>query len=413
MENWLGLCLVLLSVTCSCEAVGNCSVPDTMKSSVTNLAINMGRNVGPCVPPDPCVLLALNLGQVKDHTAEDILIELLKKDAVDKVSNKKYFSSGKVALYVMALRSSCVDPSNISVPGGSADLVQVLETKTHRELQAFEKKQSSPSVLTTWYQVGLDVLGLCIMSKPYAISAAHILAKNISPSNCGSVDTAAVVTMGLVCVLGMENVPEKTLKSVNKTLSDLLVYIVSQQNDGLIGNAYSTGLAGQALLATQAYYSLDSWDCPRTIQKVIGLIPQKTYSLPIAAAQLLPFLWGESYVSVKSLPCPDNDVRSISVEFSIVNDLIGNHFKYSIIVEVREGSTLLQVMEKAAEVNSKEFSFTTQTSSWGVFITSINHLAGNSNDKTYWQFFSGISPLEKGVRQLLGNIDMNAINKCK
>lgn len=64
-------------------------VPDTKKSYVTSLAINMARSVGPCVPPDPSVLLALNLGQVKDPTAQDILIEQLKNDAVDRVSKSK------------------------------------------------------------------------------------------------------------------------------------------------------------------------------------------------------------------------------------------------------------------------------------------------------------------------------------
>ncbi|PIO29176.1 hypothetical protein AB205_0189640 [Aquarana catesbeiana] len=174
MENRLGLFLVLLSVTCFCDANNTCNVPDTKKSYVTSLAINMARSVGPCVPPDPSVLLALNLGQVKDPTAQDILIEQLKNDAV-----------------------------------------------------------------------GLDLLGLCTMSSPYARSAACIVANHTTPEVCGSVDTAAVVAMGLVCVLGMENIPEKTITKVRTTLSGLLNYILEHQKDGLIGNAYSTGLAGQ------------------------------------------------------------------------------------------------------------------------------------------------------------------------
>ncbi|PIO29175.1 hypothetical protein AB205_0189640 [Aquarana catesbeiana] len=236
MENRLGLFLVLLSVTCFCDANNTCNVPDTKKSYVTSLAINMARSVGPCVPPDPSVLLALNLGQVKDPTAQDILIEQLKNDAMCR----------KVALYVLALRSSCVDPSNISVQQGSINLVKLLENKTREELRAFENGPSpNASVITTWYQVGLDLLGLCTMSSPYARSAACIVANHTTPEVCGSVDTAAVVAMGLVCVLGMENIPEKTITKVRTTLSGLLNYILEHQKDGLIGNAYSTGLAGQ------------------------------------------------------------------------------------------------------------------------------------------------------------------------
>ncbi|XP_040177015.1 cobalamin binding intrinsic factor-like [Rana temporaria] len=397
MENWLGLCLVLLSVTCFCKAVNTCNVPDTKKSYVTSLAINMARSVGPCVPPDPSVLLALNLGQVKDPTAQDMLIEQLKNDAVDRVSKNVPFTSGKVALYVLALRSSCVDPSNISVQKGSINLVQLLENKTREELHAFENGPSpKASVITTWYQVGLDLIGLCTMSSPYAISAACIVANHTTPEVCGSVDTAAVVVMGLVCVLGMENVPEQTLTEVRTTLAGLLGYILEHREDGLIGNAYSTGLAAQALLAAEKYF-LVNWNCSRTIQKVLDLIPKKTFSLPIAAAQVLPFLWGTSYVSVKSLQCPEDDAHLISVEYTIVNNLIGEHFCHPTIVAVKEGSTLLQVMQKAAEQDPNEFSFESQDSSWGVFITAINHLAGSTNDKTYWQFFSDNTPLEVGV----------------
>ncbi|XP_077323778.1 cobalamin binding intrinsic factor-like isoform X1 [Lithobates pipiens] len=395
MENKLGVFLVLLSVTCFCKANNTCNVPDTKKSYVTCLAISMAHSVGPCVPPDPSVLLALNLGQVKDPTAQDILIDQLKNDAVDRVSKNASFTSGKVALYVLALRSSCVDPSNISVQQGSINLVQLLENKTREELRAFENGSSpNASVITTWYQVGLDLLGLCTMSSPYTSTAARIVANHTTPEVCGNVDTAAVVVMGLVCVLGMENIPEKTLTEVRTTLSGLLNFILEHQKDGLIGNVYSTGLAGQALFAAEKYFII-SWNCSGTIQKVLDLIPNKTFSLPIAAAQVLPFLWGTSYVSVKYLPCPK--AQFISVGYTIVNNLVEEYFQYSTIVLVEEGSTLLQVMQKAAELDPNRFSFESKTFTWGVYITAINHLAESTEDKTYWQFFSDTTPLAVGV----------------
>ncbi|XP_073453278.1 cobalamin binding intrinsic factor-like isoform X1 [Aquarana catesbeiana] len=397
MENRLGLFLVLLSVTCFCEANNTCYVPETKKSYVTSLAINMAHSVGPCVPPDPSVLLALNLGQVKVPTAQEILIEQLKNDAVDKVSKNLSFTSGKVALYVLALRSSCVDPSDISVQQGSINLVQLLENKTREELRAFENEPSpNASVITTWYQVGLDLLGLCTMSSPYAISAARIVANHATPEGCGSVGTAAVLAMGLVCVLGMENIPEKTLTEVRTALSGLLDLILEHQKDGLIGNAYSTSLAGQALLAAEKYF-LISWDCSGTIQKVLDLIPEKTFSLPIAAARVLPFLWSTSYVSVKRLPCPEDDAHFISVEYTIVNDLSGDQFHHFTIIAVEEGSTVLQVMQKAAELDPNKFSFESKNFTWGVYITAINHLAESTIDRTCWLFFSGNTLLDKGV----------------
>ncbi|XP_056387704.1 cobalamin binding intrinsic factor-like [Hyla sarda] len=395
MKQVIIFCAGFLGLIHSCWPEAVCYVSDTQKSYVTSLAISMAQSVGPCVVPDPSVLLALNLGNMTDISTQDLLVKQLKEDAAQKINGNKPFSSGKVALYVMALQSSCSDPTEL--PNSNIDLVHLLETKTKEELDSVA---SNGSPLTTWYQVSLDVLGLCVMSKSSAIEAAHISAKMIPTSPSGhtfSVDTAAVAVMGFTCVLEMEDVPIDTFTAVKYTVGALVDMILDAQKDGLLGNIYSTGLAGQALTAAKSYYSSERWDCPQTLKAVTDLIPQKKFSLPIAAAQLLPFLWGKSYVSVKDIPCPSHEAQQISVEYTIVNDLIGENFKYSIVVSVKEGSTLLEVMEKAKQLDPKHFSFQTETSSWGSFVTSINNLGGSTNDKTYWQFFSDVTPLSEGV----------------
>ncbi|XP_066444325.1 cobalamin binding intrinsic factor-like [Eleutherodactylus coqui] len=389
MKQVIILCAGLISLIQSCQ------VSDTQKSYVTSLAISMARSVGPCVTPDPSVLLALNLGNVTDVSTQDLLVRQLKEDAVQKINHNQPFSSGKVALYVLALQSSCSDPTEF--PSCNANLVHLLKNKTQEELDSIGS-QGSP--LTSWYQVGLDVLALCLTSQPAAITAADISAKTIPTTPSGhtfSVDTAAVAVMAFTCVLEMDDVPVDTYVAVQNTVEALLNMMLDAQNDGLIGNTYSTGLAGQALLAAKSYYSPGRWDCSRTLQKVIDLIPNRTFSLPIAAAQLLPFLWGKSYVSVKEISCPNKDAQLISVDFTIINDIIGKPFKYSTVVAVKDGSTFLEVMQKAAEENPKHFSFKTETSSWGVFVTSISNLEGSTNDKTYWQFFDTVTPIPVGV----------------
>ncbi|XP_071986802.1 cobalamin binding intrinsic factor-like [Engystomops pustulosus] len=388
MKQLLVLCAGLLSLIHFSGADAVCHVSDTQKSHVVSLAINMARSVGPCVTPDPNVLLALNLGQIKDVSTEDLLVKQLQEDAAAKISNNEPFSSGKVALYVLALRSSCANPT---------DLVHLLGTKTQEELNNIE---SSGSPLTSWYQVGLDVLALCVMSRSSAIPAAEALARSVPPSLSGhpySVDTAAVAVMGLTCVLEMEDVPSDTFSLVKSSVGALVDMILESQNEGLLGNIYSTGEAAQALTAARTHYSPERWNCSRTLRTLMDLIPEKKFSRPIAAAQLLPFLWGTSYLSVKNILNPSNNPPLMSVEFTIANTLYGENFKYSIIVTVTEGSTLLQVMQKAAELSPKHFSFQTETSSWGVFVTSINNLGGNTNDKTYWQFLSDDIGLEEGV----------------
>lgn len=43
-------------------------------------------------------------------------------------------SSGQVALYTLALLSSCHDPRHVESQGHSVNLLQVLEQKTHKEV---------------------------------------------------------------------------------------------------------------------------------------------------------------------------------------------------------------------------------------------------------------------------------------
>lgn len=43
-------------------------------------------------------------------------------------------SSGQVALYMLALRSSCCDPRDVAAHGQSVDLLSILQEKTDQEL---------------------------------------------------------------------------------------------------------------------------------------------------------------------------------------------------------------------------------------------------------------------------------------
>ncbi|OCT72166.1 cobalamin binding intrinsic factor [Xenopus laevis] len=395
--QWLVLCAEILICISAAYANILCSVPDTDKALVTALLVNMERKIEANNPPDPSVLLALNMGGSIDTDAKILLTQQLKEDSANKVTQDLPFSSGRVALYTLALRSSCCDPTKIPAAKGDINLVYILEEKTQEEIASIENTQSP---LTTLYQVALDVLALCVMSSPEAFQAAYTLAKVIPPNPSGplfTVDTAAIGVMGFTCVLAMDGVPPQMLKTMKMAQSSLLTLILREQkSDGVIGNIYATGLAGQALTAAQSYYSPEYWNCPRTLQQVLQQIPLGTFALPGPASQVLPFLNGKSYMNVKDIQCNYN-ATVITVEYTIVNNLVGDNFKHFVQISVNEGSTLLQVMQKAAEMNPKEFSFKTEETLWGPFVTTINHLSGSSNDKTFWQFFSGSTPLEEGV----------------
>ncbi|NXQ13851.1 IF factor, partial [Peucedramus taeniatus] len=185
------------------------------------------------------------------------------------------------------------------------------------------------------------------------------------------------------------------------------------KRNGMIGNIYSMGLALQALEATRKFYAPREWDCAQAFSVVYA----HDYQQPMAIAQVLPILVGRSYLDAAGLDCAATKDMSpgsqlpmspmlgthgvprapIQVQYSITNELQGKHFHYSTSVTVPSGSTLLQVMEVAAEENPQTFSFQTEQTFWGPYVTSIHGLAGSTEDRTYWQFLSAGNALDEGV----------------
>ncbi|NWY70352.1 IF factor, partial [Erithacus rubecula] len=181
------------------------------------------------------------------------------------------------------------------------------------------------------------------------------------------------------------------------------------KRNGMIGNIYSMGLALQALEATRKFYAPRKWDCAQAFSVVYA----HDYQQPMAMAQVLPALVGSSYLDVAGLDCaatkdmsPSQQLplfpklgthASIHVYYTITNTLQGKHFNYSTTVTVPRGSTLLRVMEVAAEENPQTFSFQTEQTFWGPYVTSIHGLAGSTDDRTYWHFLSAGNALEEGV----------------
>ncbi|NXS37998.1 IF factor, partial [Pomatostomus ruficeps] len=185
------------------------------------------------------------------------------------------------------------------------------------------------------------------------------------------------------------------------------------KGNGVIGNIYSMGLAMQALEATRKFYAPRKWDCAQAF----SVVSSHDYQQPMAIAQVLPALVGRSYLDAAGLDCAATKDMSpnqqaplspalgthgvprapIQVHYSITNTLQGKHFHYSTSVTVPSGSTLLRVLEVAAEENPQTFSFKTEQKSWGPMVTSIHGLAGSEVDRTYWQFLSAGNALDQGV----------------
>uniref|UniRef100_A0A8C5RU76 Transcobalamin-like C-terminal domain-containing protein n=1 Tax=Laticauda laticaudata TaxID=8630 RepID=A0A8C5RU76_LATLA len=385
MRALVGFLLLFLSQGQHCLG---CDVPSDRQWLVRGLQTQLENWASLQSTPDPSVLIALNLAE--DHNLSVItqLVRQIKETAGTEMT------SGKVALYVLALRSACQNPAEKHV-----NLVQVLEEKTKEEI---EHIHTTGTPKTTYYQLALDTLALCVEKSPELENPATTLAKaalNNSFHFAGrfSVDTAAIASLGLFCVYEGKISPQqnKITGTVQAALTHITKQILNeQQSNGLLGNVYSTGLAMQALSVTSEFYSANAWNCPKTLNEVLSKITEGAFSTPAAASQILPSLVGKTYLDVRSLTCSS---ETVTVHYTVTNKLTQPYFEYFTTVKVQKGSVLLTVLEAAKQLNASEFSFQTEETSWGPMVTSINGLQGSTNKKTYWQFLSGKTPLEQGV----------------
>ncbi|KAJ7344203.1 hypothetical protein JRQ81_000153 [Phrynocephalus forsythii] len=114
------------------ECLG-CVVPSGQQWLVTGLKNQLVNSIKPLCSPDPSTLIALNLAKNPDACVPQNLLQRIKDTAAQDMT------SGKVALYVLALRSSCENPKEVVTSKGKTNLVDVLEIKTREEIESFCK----------------------------------------------------------------------------------------------------------------------------------------------------------------------------------------------------------------------------------------------------------------------------------
>lgn len=401
----IGVLLALLGSGAAGTAPQGCDIPP---QELTRMLQILERSVAESEMPNPSVLLAFNLAGATGSNGRQHLLKQIEEDAVKRA--QKDMSSGQVALYTLALLSSCHDPRHVESQGHSVNLLQVLEQKTHKEVARLEE-YGVP--LTTLYSVGLDVLALCLTSTGDYEQDAIILAKQLlNPESQIDVDTQAVVALALECVYNRTKLHD-TLDLLQEALKEVANSFLDKQaeGNGVIGNIYSTSLAMQVLETASKFYAPREWDCAQAFSAVYSYQLQQ----PMAVAQALPALVHRPYLDAASLDCsvvavtipqlplsPSQDTTAqegppITVHYSVSNDLKGKPFDFSTTVSVPAGSTLLAVLQAAEEAKPKEFSFKTKPTSWGPMVVSIHGLEGSEADRTFWQFFSGADSLQEGV----------------
>ncbi|XP_037697264.1 transcobalamin-1 isoform X2 [Choloepus didactylus] len=355
------------------------------------------------------VLLSLRLVGMRNQSLEQQMIQRVKDNLERKGPN---LSSGQLALTILAL-GACRNPDE----SFDSHLADLLEKKFQAEIENMEAHNGNP--LTNYYQLSLDVLALCLFNGNYSITE---IVEYFTPENKNyyfggqfSVDTGGMAVLALTCVRrsiinGQIKADKENSKPIDNYIETLVKKILFEKKEnGLIGNIYSTGEAMQALFVSSNYYNENEWNCPQTQDTVLKEIPRGAFSMPTAAAQILPALMGKTYLDVnKDAPCvydnfnisihepgpaPPTKLPSvITVHYSVqINET------YSTDVTVLNGSVFLDVMEEAQKQNETIFGFTMEESSWGPYITSVQGLRANNNDRTYWELLSGGNPLSQGA----------------
>ncbi|XP_006746842.1 transcobalamin-1 [Leptonychotes weddellii] len=360
------------------------------------------------------VLLSLRLGGILNPNQEQQLIQQINTA----VENKKpSLTSGQLTLAILAL-GACKGPDGISI--NYSELVGDLENKFQAEIKNMEDHDGNP--LTNYYQLSLDILALCLFSGNYSITeVTKILdpeSKNYYFHEQFSVDTGAMAVLALTCVKrsitsGQNKIDTTDLENIDNHVESLIAKILSQKTEnGLLGNIYSTGEAMQALFVSSDYYNKSQWVCQKTRDTVLTEISQGAFHMPTATAQILPALMGKTYLDVnKDSSCvydsgnfnistqdpisvtPAVSASQIKVNYSVVI----NNAKDRIVVSVADGSVFLDVMEQAQKENATLFSFTVEESSWGPYITTVQGIKANNNDRTYWELLSNGEHLSQGV----------------
>ncbi|XP_057583826.1 transcobalamin-1-like isoform X2 [Hippopotamus amphibius kiboko] len=361
---------------------------------------------------DANILLTLRLVGIHNQSLEQQLTQQIKQDVRKRVSE---VTSGQLALVILAL-GACKNPDEVFIR--DAHLVSKLGEKFKAEIENMETHNGNP--LTNYYQLSLTLLALCLFDGNYSIPDVTYYFtpenKNYYFDDQFSVDTGAMAVLALTCVnrsIESEKIKAGTEDSnkIHNYTKKLVEKILSMKTDGLFGNKFSTGEAMQALFVSSNYYK-NKQNCQETLRTVLQEVSQGAFHLPIAAAQILPALMGKTYLDVnKNSSCTHSPVKfnisteeavtvtptvspaNISVKYSVrINETLD-----SANITVKNGSVFLDVMKEAQKQNEAAFRFTAEDRPWGPYITSVQGIRANTDDRTYWKLLSDGQPLTQGA----------------
>lgn len=359
--------------------------------------------------PNPSVHVALRLSDQHNLSQEGAHLQRLTSNLHSHIQSSLSQtppSPGLLALYLLALKSSCFDLSTVTftVRGQTDTLLNQLKSAMQREKNEIEVSQHHrPS--SNYYQYSLGVLGLCVGGVRVDHHVVHKLVRAVELEHLEqSTDTYAMAGMALQCVKDARVHEAHQLTPALRKIHQKL--IAARRSDGHIGNQFSTGLAVQALLAMGHEVS----ECAASMEAMRTDARNSLYHNPMALSQILPALQLRSYVSVRTKQCLGEDdslvldplqpgvelpvQAKVTVSLSVVSSE-GIESSYSL--EVPQGNSLLQALEQLA-TGTTGFTFEKESSLWGPFLSVVNGEQARQSDRRYWHLSAEGAALTQGIK---------------
>ncbi|XP_069727123.1 transcobalamin-2 [Phaenicophaeus curvirostris] len=436
---WLLLALLQASLLPAqlCEAPEQGAAVRVLSSRLLGLAMDPARD------PDPSVYLALRLASDHNLQEEKHYLGRLRDafqhrygrslqaagqlhaahHAQDAVATKPNTSAeaewpetGRLALYLLGLRATCPPPEH----SHQRSLVTWLKYYLEEDWSG-SRRHGHP--LTSFYQYGLGVLALCVHRKRVReevirrLLAAEHHAK-FRHGNGSATDTEAVVALAFACLKREKLVGAGLAAELREAKHQVKKRMVeAQSEDGFFGNVYSTPWALQVFIATNTCGTHSAYS------KAMAALLENLDAFSTAAtmAQALPALHGRSYLDIGSMHCEEEldtltpiDPAPLPIDPAPLLEAWGN-MTVRLVVECPEprchqgrlydqqvpapaGASLLDVLRAAAAQG--DFTFETQETLLGPYLTRVLGLEAQQQKRSYWQLLTAPSTsLQMGVAE--------------
>ncbi|NXH21296.1 TCO2 protein, partial [Bucco capensis] len=226
-------------------------------------------------------------------------------------------------------------------------------------------------------------------------------------------DTEAVAALAFTCLARERLVGSKLAAELREAKHRVRKRMVKEQGpEGFFGNTYSTPWAMQVFIATNTCRAQPAYE--RAVAALLENLD--AFTIPATIAQVLPVLHGRSYLDIASMSCGEEPDTLMPISLEAPCKPPGNMTVRLVVecplqqcdqqqlykqpVPVPAGASLLDVLRAAATQEPRNFTFGTQDTSQGPFLTRVMGRDAQQKKHTYWQLLTDPNTsLDLGVAQ--------------